>query len=435
MDCICDTSATISQSHRWPERVARFSAAFWFGILAVRGDVVMKTLDLTRPGFSFYQSSLREARQKDEAVHSRYGPVVLTHAEVTRLLRHPGLVHDPRRQLMLAGVSDEQVERWFSSLLIFARAQDHRQLRDRIAATLSGPLFDSRFIAECTCAVAHRLDEGSCDFMASVANPIVDRIAAALCGLSIEAYRPVAQSVRDMALIHRLDLIPVIDQARQAVEQVQDCFGRVVRAGGSLDELALRALMSLIIGLAPLRLSIGTAIVALAHSQDAWLRLRAEPEFAAQMADEILRWMPSAPVQVRFAQCPIEWRHGRLQPGDPVLLCAAQANRDGEPDGDRFDPSRRPTRPHLTFGGGAHYCVAAMASRHLLAAVLRALASVLERPEVIGEVVWEMPSGVHGPAMLPVRLEHRPTQTVLRPEGLAAAPARWFQTAPSSAPC
>ena len=91
-----------------------------------------------------------------------------------------------------------------------------------------------------------------------------------------------------------------------------------------------------------------------------------------------------------------------------MLLCAVQANRDAEPDGDAYRPERVPSRPHLSFGAGLPYCIGATASEHQLAAVLRALAARFRAPEPAGAVRWGPPSGVQGPVEVPVRLtRHR----------------------------
>ncbi|MBW8795032.1 MAG: hypothetical protein JF597_15930 [Streptomyces sp.] len=118
--------------------------------------------------------------------------------------------------------------------------------------------------------------------------------------------------------------------------------------------------------------------------------------------------MPTAPIQIRFTEQPLTLADRTLEPGRPVLLCAVQANRDAEPDGDAYRPRRVPSRPRLSFGAGLHYCIGATASERQLTAVLSALAARFGAPEPTGPVRWGPPSGVQGPVEAPVRLARRP---------------------------
>jgi cytochrome P450 len=116
----------------------------------------------------------------------------------------------------------------------------------------------------------------------------------------------------------------------------------------------------------------------LAHP-DQWQRLVADLSLAATAVDEVLRYV--APVQFvyRITLEPIELG-GRNLPGNSVLmLLLAVGNRDphvfDEPD--RFDIARHPN-PHLTFGGGAHYCLGAQLARLQGEIVFRAVAERLQ---------------------------------------------------------
>jgi len=131
------------------------------------------------------------------------GRVIINYDELSGLLRHKSLVHDPRRQLSSAGVDDDAIEQWFLSLSIFCSAEEHKQVRRAMNALLATPGFSADSAAGCTRQAAVQVDEGPCEFMADVANPIIDRIIASVCGVSFESYRPVAQAVRDIGLIHR----------------------------------------------------------------------------------------------------------------------------------------------------------------------------------------------------------------------------------------
>lgn len=117
---------------------------------------------------------------------------------------------------------------------------------------------------------------------------------------------------------------------------------------------------------------------------NALLRLRAEPELAAQadagqdaMRDftaEVARWDPSVQNTRRFAAAGLPLGGAQLRPGDGVLLVLGAANRDpalnAQPQ--RFWPGR-PAPMSLGFGSGAHRCPGERLAVEIAAAALRRL--------------------------------------------------------------
>ncbi|MER7182139.1 hypothetical protein ABT404_22070, partial [Streptomyces hyaluromycini] len=223
-------------------------------------------IDVGSPSFRFDDRRLRTARTEGLLPDSVYGPVVCDHATVGRLLRQPTLVHDPWRQLRCSGVTDHAIGSWFASLLIFSRAEDHDVLRQRMRPLLRGPAFDPSFAAaEALAATAG--PDGECEFLADVADAIVDAQAARLLDVDKATYREIAQPVRDLALIHRLMPLETLARAKAAVEHVQDFLGRLARregvtAAGRPDWT--RSRMSLLIGFEPYRLALGQLVAVLA---------------------------------------------------------------------------------------------------------------------------------------------------------------------------
>jgi cytochrome P450 len=80
----------------------------------------------------------------------------------------------------------------------------------------------------------------------------------------------------------------------------------------------------------------------------------------------------------------------QLRKGQLVYINFAAANRDPrvftEPD--RLDVSRANAKQHLSFGGGAHYCVGANLSRLEIERALGELFRRMPGLRLAGEPVW-----------------------------------------------
>ena len=95
--------------------------------------------------------------------------------------------------------------------------------------------------------------------------------------------------------------------------------------------------------------------------------------------------------------------------GAHVVVALAAVNRDPAlfPDPGRFDITRRPQRPHLTFGGGRHTCLGLHLARAELQEGLACLTRRLTSLRLTGEVRWSMPLGFQGPRALPMAFSLR----------------------------
>ncbi len=119
-------------------------------------------------------------------------------------------------------------------------------------------------------------------------------------------------------------------------------------------------------------ISIGCA--ALLQFPDAWVRLRADRSLVHLAVEEFLRY--DAPIQAlgRRVLEPIPIAGHVLRQGRIVWLLLGSANHDERQfsDPDRVNVARKPN-PHVTFGMGAHHCLAAPLARAGAAMVFRRL--------------------------------------------------------------
>jgi cytochrome P450 len=64
--------------------------------------------------------------------------------------------------------------------------------------------------------------------------------------------------------------------------------------------------------------------------------------------------------------------------------------------------------PHLTFGGGPHFCLGANLARAEMQEALALLATCMPTFALDGEPTWRSPFGIFGPETLPLRFAPAP---------------------------
>ncbi|SFU97595.1 Cytochrome P450 [Methylobacterium sp. UNCCL125] len=133
-------------------------------------------------------------------------------------------------------------------------------------------------------------------------------------------------------------------------------------------------------------------------------RLRADPEPAPRVIEEMLRFEAPVHFRTRNALGAIEVGGRTIPKGAPVVLLLAAACRDpsrfAKPD--RFDPDRKDTQ-HLGFGGGLHYCIGAPLARIEAEIALVALSRRLVAPRLLKDPPPYRPgAALRGPEQLAI---------------------------------
>jgi cytochrome P450 len=141
----------------------------------------------------------------------------------------------------------------------------------------------------------------------------------------------------------------------------------------------------------------------IAHPEQ-WRMLAEDPGLAASATEEILRYEPAGSGSPRLATEDLQLRGLEIKKGTIALPSGPAANRDPAvyPDPDRFD-IRREAEPHLTFGGGVHYCLGAALARAELQEALPILARRLPGLAADGPAEWRTGALIRGPEKLPIR--------------------------------
>lgn len=140
-----------------------------------------------------------------------------------------------------------------------------------------------------------------------------------------------------------------------------------------------------------------------------WLeRLRAEPQIAPAVVEEVLRYDPPVHFTFRSTLSDIELAGGqRIPQGSAVQLMLAAANRDPGrfDDPDTFNPDRASPQ-HLGFGNGAHACFGAPLARLEGQIALRELARRLIAPRLLQDPPdYRFNPTLRGPRALKVAID------------------------------
>jgi cytochrome P450 len=154
---------------------------------------------------------------------------------------------------------------------------------------------------------------------------------------------------------------------------------------------------------------IGNGTLALLRNPTEWARLVSDPPGNARCAtEECLRYDPPVKSTQRIAVEDVEWGGKMIRKGDRIRWIIAAANRDPSvfTKPDKFDISRQPN-PHLSFGGGIHYCLGATLAR-------------VEGQEVFSALAERFPSL----QLEPTVLEYQPS---VQFRSLRSLPLRWSQ--------
>jgi len=287
-----------------------------------------------------------------------------------------------------------------------------RRLTPRIDAIVAGQLDEMAQIAA---------ERGQVDLVQSFALPIPSLAICELLGVPYEDradFQRLSTTRFDFlggiegslgaiseSLTYLLDMVK-----RQRAEPGDGMLGMLVRQHG--DDISDHELAGLADGLLTGGLETTTSMLALGAIvllRDPELRRTLIQHDAAvdPFVDELLRYLTVVQVAFpRIARADITVGDRRIEAGDLVFCSLSAANRSGDPDLDRFDPTRA-SRPHLAFGHGIHRCVGAelarMELRTAYPALLRRFPDITQATD-LDSLEYRKLSFVFGVESLPVTL-------------------------------
>ena len=142
------------------------------------------------------------------------------------------------------------------------------------------------------------------------------------------------------------------------------------------DELLIGCIRQvLVVGIIAPTVMIGSIAVHLARHPELQQRLRSTPELLPAALEEFLRLYTPYRGFARTATRPFELAGRTIQPGEPIALVYASANRDEHkfPRADQFELDRPNIADHVAFGRGPHQCPGAPLGRLQLQIALEEL--------------------------------------------------------------
>ncbi len=175
----------------------------------------------------------------------------------------------------------------------------------------------------------------------------------------------------------------------------------------SEEELIATAILVLNAGHEATVQAIGNGLMALSAHPDQWRRWRKDRRLTPTAVEELLRYDTPLQMFERWVTEDVDWRGTELAAGSKVGLLFGSANHDEQvfERPDRLDLGRTPN-PHVSLGGGVHFCVGASLAREELKVAFEVLLERVSRFELVPAPRERTPSlvfrGVH---RLPIRLE------------------------------
>lgn len=266
---------------------------------------------------------------------------------------------------------------------------DHKRLRSLIAHAFSQRRIN--MLAPRVSRIADDLIDriplaGEFDLVDALAIPLPARVISEILGVrseDCEQFRAWSQAVinelHPLATSEQREGAIAAHRALAAYFRGELCSRRVAPGGGLLGDLATSCYvdrdlsedeaLSLCINLVVAGHYTTTDLIAsLVHllllNPEQKAKLDAAPGLWPSAIEEALRYEPPTPLLARI--CPdAQLRAGqRFEMGDTINVFIASANRDPRvfESADQFDITRH-APPHLSFGGGAHFCLGAPLAR------------------------------------------------------------------------
>lgn len=329
-----------------------------------------------------------------------------------------GVIHDLVTNSLLAtdGPQHARIRRMVNRAFTPRAVDPHRQVIRDILGALLDPL----------------AGRGSCEFMAEVADHYPIQVMCALLGVPDDDHEDFATWNKAMTWVLSFELTTHLEEAAWGAQQLDAYVGRLIDerrenprddmvtalaqvedGGDCLTDLELRSLIAglLFAGFDTTRNQLGLAMALFADHPDQWALLVERPELAPSAVEEVMRFGGAVTVAPRVTVEDVVIDGCLVPAGTMVALATGAANFDPAVYLAAYELDITAIRePHLTFGGGPHYCLGANLARAEMQEALTLLAERMPTFALDGEPTWRSPFGIFGPETLPLRFAAEPAE-------------------------
>jgi cytochrome P450 len=374
-------------------------------------------------------AAIDTARAQGWLARTDLGYCVTHLGDVTAILRdrrfHSALSLIPQMQ----GMDPDAGFRQRRQSILSMEGDPHARLR-RLVAPAFTPASANRLRPTMRAVVGQLVDQvaadGSCEFVADVAEPYPIPIICELLGAPEEDWKLFSAWATDIFRIFNgtlADDLPLIEKAggeltayvsdmiaERRLAPRQDLLSDLIAIEEegdrlSTEEMAMLAEAVLMAGTDTTRNQLACCIALFADHPEQWALLAENPTLAPRAVEESMRFLGAVRATVRFASEDIVYRDVLFPQGTIVSTSLAGANRDPEvwADPNDFDITTEREGAQLTFGSGIHFCMGAALARAELQEALPLLAQRMPNLARRGPVEWKPATfGIWGPAVLPI---------------------------------
>ena len=371
-------------------------------------------------------------------------------AAIDRLRPESGMVRTPigamaiRRDLVMSLLADRRVNtavlelfrelddspifEMLSSALLTVNGDVHQRLR-RLVNRAFTPRAADPYRAVMRDVLDSLLEpvvaRGSCEFMAEVADPFPILVMCHLLGVPEEDHEDFTAWNKAFTWLFSFELAEHREEAewgtaaldgyaaqliearrREPRDDLVTALVQAEEAGDRLSDVELRSMIVALLfaGSDATRSQLGTALALFAEHPDQWALLADRPDLIPQAVDEVMRFAAPVGTLLRITTDDIAVDGYLIPAGTPLALSASAANYDPTVYADpaTFDITA-PREPHLSFGGGPHFCLGVGIARAEMHEAITRLVAAMPNLALAGDVVWRSPFRIFGPDHLPIR--------------------------------